>query len=65
VALVKTIKFVDSPSIAMLRRQLATLTAQMDQIVKAEQSFDLNMRPPGCPQAFAAWTEKGVRARRQ
>ena len=44
VDLVKTVKFVDSPTIAMLRRQLSTLTGQIDTIVAAGRSFDVDMK---------------------
>ena len=39
----KTVKFVDSPTIEQLRRQLATLTGKIDMICLAEHSFDVDM----------------------
>lgn len=39
----KTVKFVDSPTIEQLRRQLTTLTGKIDMICLAEHSFDVDM----------------------
>ena len=41
--LTKTVKFVDSPTIEQLRRQLTTLTEKIDMICLADHSFDVDM----------------------
>ena len=43
VGMTKTVKFVDSPTIEQLRRQLTTLTGKIDMICLAEHSFDVDM----------------------
>ena len=39
----KTVKFVDMPNIEQLRRQICTLTAQLDSIIGEEQSLDIEL----------------------
>ena len=39
----KTVKFIDSPTIEQLRRQLVTVTAKMPMICGIERSFDADM----------------------
>jgi hypothetical protein len=39
----KTVKFIDSPTIAQLRRQLVTATEKLPMVCDAEKSFDVDM----------------------
>eukprot|EP01052_Picozoa_sp_SAG31_P021861 SAG31_NODE_1711_length_7472_cov_2.107555_5_plen_67_part_00 len=43
VAATKTVKFIDSPSIEQLRRQLVTVTEKIPMICEVDKSFDVDM----------------------
>ena len=43
VAATKTIKFIETPTLAQLRRQICTVTRKLPRICDVEKSFDVDM----------------------
>ena len=43
----QTVKFVESPTVEQLRRQMQTLVGKMDMLIRAPQNFDVDMEIEG------------------